>query len=70
MHFIIRHKNPISGEVVEKHCTKLKVDDPMYKDQEPYLLKLVIEPNNDFMVYINNDVRMRQLLEFESVRVT
>lgn len=56
MHFIIRHKNPINGTIVEKHCTKLKVDDNLYKDQEPHLLKLVIEPNNDFAFYINSEV--------------
>lgn len=57
MHFIIRHKNPINGTIIEKHCTKLKVDDNLYKDQEPHLLKLVIEPNNDFAFYINNEVQ-------------
>lgn len=56
MHFIIRHKNPINGTITEKHCTKLKVDDSMYKDQEPNLLKLVIEPDNEFAFYINNEV--------------
>lgn len=50
--------NPLNGTITEKHCTKLKVDDNMYKDHEPYLLKLLIEPDNNFAVYINNDVSL------------
>ncbi len=56
MHFIIRHKNPKNGTVVEKHCTKLKVDDNVYKDQEPHLFKLVIEPDNNFAFYLDDNV--------------
>lgn len=56
--------NPLNGTITEKHCTKLKVDDNMYKDHEPYLLKLLIEPNNNFAVYINNDVSFIQFTLF------
>jgi len=58
-HFIFRHKNPITGEVEEKHCKKVDgkgrtVLEEMFKDKKPHLLRLLLRPDNTFEVSIDH----------------
>ncbi|CAO1618666.1 unnamed protein product [Parajaminaea phylloscopi] len=54
VHFIFRHKNPISGEVEEKHL----IDTPYPKlAKTTTLYTLIVEPDNSFEILINNESR-------------
>lgn len=52
VHFIFRHKNPISGEIEEKHLQY-----PPYAkiSKVSTLYTLIVRPDNTFDVLINND---------------
>eukprot|EP01123_Difflugia_compressa_P012092 TRINITY_DN504_c0_g1_i1.p1 TRINITY_DN504_c0_g1~~TRINITY_DN504_c0_g1_i1.p1 ORF type:complete len:534 (-),score=145.66 TRINITY_DN504_c0_g1_i1:117-1718(-) len=61
VHFIIRHKNPVSGLYEEKH---LKDAPSMKTDTTTHLYKLQIRKDNTFSIYIDNiSVREGNLLE-------
>ncbi|TIA87119.1 hypothetical protein E3P99_03376 [Wallemia hederae] len=52
VHFIFKHKNPVSGEVLEHHL----INPPSIKQSKTTsLYTLVINPDNEFEVRINND---------------
>lgn len=54
VHFIFRHKNPISGEIEEKHLS----DTPYPKlAKTSTLYTLIVEPDNSFEILINNQSR-------------
>lgn len=54
VHFIFRHKNPVSGEIEEKHLT----DTPYPKlAKTSTLYTLIVEPDNSFEILINNQSR-------------
>lgn len=54
VHFIFRHKNPVNGEIEEKHLT----DTPYPKlAKVSTLYTLVVEPDNKFEILINNQSR-------------
>lgn len=57
LHFIFRHVNPINGTISEKHCKKPKerLEEP-FKDKEPHLYQLVINPDNTFTVSVDHKV--------------
>lgn len=50
VHFILRHKNPVSGEWEEKHNNKLP--SPVFDDMT-HLYTLVIKPDNSFDILID-----------------
>jgi len=50
VHFIFRHKNPITGVVEEKHMT----DAPSIKtDKNNHLYTLIVRPDNSFEILID-----------------
>lgn len=58
-HFIFRHKNPLTGEIEEKHCKKIDgkgraVMEEIFKDKKPHLLRLLVRPDNTFEVSIDH----------------
>lgn len=55
LHFIFRHVNPKNGSIEEKHAKKPKdrLEEP-FKDKQPHLYKLVLNPDNTFRVYVDN----------------
>lgn len=55
LHFIFRHVNPKNGTIEEKHAKKPKdrLEEP-FKDKQPHLYKLVINPDNTFKIYVDN----------------
>lgn len=55
LHFIFRHVNPVNGSIEEKHAKKPKdrLEEP-FKDKQPHLYKLVINPDNTFKIYVDN----------------
>lgn len=57
LHFIFRHVNPINGTIEEKHSKKPKdrLEEP-FKDKQPHLYKLVINPDNTFRVSVDHRV--------------
>ncbi|KAG1693186.1 Calnexin [Nymphon striatum] len=62
LHFIFRHKNPKNGSIEEKHWKKTpnvpKLDD-VFKDKKPHLFTLVITPDDQFEVKVDNQVVQR-----------
>ncbi|XP_055498819.1 calnexin [Leucoraja erinacea] len=57
LHFIIRHKNPKTGEVEEKHAKRPDVDlKSYYTDKKTHLYTLVVNPDNSFQVLIDQTV--------------
>jgi len=50
VHFIFRHKNPVSGEYEEKH---LKFPPTIKNDRNTHLYTLVIRPDNSFEIFID-----------------
>jgi calnexin len=57
LHFIFRHVNPINGTITEKHAKKPKdrLEEP-FKDKQPHLYQLVINPDNTFKVRVDNNL--------------
>lgn len=54
VHFIFRHKNPVNGEVEEKHL----IDTPYPKlAKTSTLYTLIVQPDNSFEILINNQSR-------------
>lgn len=54
LHFIFRHKNPISGEYEEKHARKPKTNlDRYFSDQKTHLYTLVLNSDNTFEIYVD-----------------
>eukprot|EP01138_Halocafeteria_seosinensis_P011149 gb/GECG01011386.1/.p1 GENE.gb/GECG01011386.1/~~gb/GECG01011386.1/.p1 ORF type:complete len:618 (+),score=110.40 gb/GECG01011386.1/:1-1854(+) len=61
VHFIIRHKNPVSGEWSEHH---MKNPPKSIKDTYSHLYTLIIRPDNTFFVLIDGEEKKRgSLLE-------
>lgn len=57
LHFIFRYLNPPNKSITEHHCRKPKerVEEP-FKDKEPHLYQLVINPDNTFKVKVDHRV--------------
>jgi len=58
LHFIFRHVNPKNATIEEKHCKKLETKDrgvleECFKDKRPHLYRLVINPDNSFVMSID-----------------
>lgn len=61
VHFIFRHKNPLTGEVEEKH---LKAPPAPKNDKLSHLYTLVIRPDNTYDIKIDNESKKKgSLLE-------
>ncbi|TPX52742.1 hypothetical protein SeMB42_g01219 [Synchytrium endobioticum] len=61
VHFIFRHKSPISGQFEEKHLTS---PPPAKDDKLSNLYTLIVHPNNTFFININEQtVKSGSLLE-------
>jgi len=61
LHFIFKHKNPLTGVVEEKHCKKLEGKprsslEEVFKDKKPHLLRLVVRPDNTFEVSVDQTI--------------
>ncbi|XP_067900125.1 calnexin [Heterodontus francisci] len=65
LHFILRHKNPKTGEYEEKHAKRSDVDlKSYYTDKKTHLYTLVLNPDNSFQVLIDQTlVNSGNLLE-------
>ncbi|XP_002735033.1 calnexin-like [Saccoglossus kowalevskii] len=54
LHFIFRHKNPITGEYEEKHAQKPSGDiSNMFNDKQTHLYTLVVRPDNSYEVFVD-----------------
>jgi len=54
LHFIFRHKNPITGEFEEKHAKKPTVElKSFYTDKATHLYTLVVNSDNSFAIYVD-----------------
>lgn len=54
LHFIIRHKNPKSGEFEEKHAKKPTAEmDKYFSDKKTHLYTLVINADNTWEIYVD-----------------
>lgn len=51
MHFILRHKNPVTGEWQEKHAKGVP---PVKIDRKSNLYTLIVRPDNSFEILVNN----------------
>jgi calnexin len=57
LHFIFRHKNPITGEFEEKHAKKPSSDiNKFFSDQKTHLYTLVLSSDNTFTIYVDQSV--------------
>ncbi|XP_043786169.1 calnexin-like isoform X1 [Apis laboriosa] len=57
LHFIFRHKNPLNGSIEEKHCKKPRERlEDFFKDKQPHLYTLIIRPDNNFEIKIDNKI--------------
>lgn len=54
LHFIFRHRNPLTGTYEEKHCKKPKdrLEEP-FKDKLPHLYTLIVRPDNTFEIWVD-----------------
>mmetsp|Transcript_12506 Transcript_12506/g.15025 ORF Transcript_12506/g.15025 Transcript_12506/m.15025 type:complete len:525 (+) Transcript_12506:84-1658(+) len=53
VHMILRHKNPLSGRIEEKH---LRTPPTPPQDELPHLYTLIIDADNTFQILIDNEV--------------
>ncbi|XP_060688680.1 calnexin-like [Hemiscyllium ocellatum] len=64
LHFIFRHRDPVTGAYEEKHSRKPEVDLQSYfTDKRPHLYTLIVRPDNSFEILIDeNSVSRGSLL--------
>lgn len=63
LHFIIRYKNPISGEFEEKHAKKTENISQYFSDGKVHLYTLIVNPDNTYQMLIDqNPVNTGSLL--------
>ncbi|KAI0216388.1 Calnexin [Lamellibrachia satsuma] len=54
LHFIFRHKNPVTGQYEEKHAKKPTAGlDTYFSDKKTHLYTLVVDPENTFEVFVD-----------------
>uniref|UniRef100_A0AAY4ADZ9 Calnexin n=1 Tax=Denticeps clupeoides TaxID=299321 RepID=A0AAY4ADZ9_9TELE len=54
LHFIFRHKNPLNGDLEEKHAKRADVDlKKFYSDKKTHLYTLVLNPDNSYEIFID-----------------
>lgn len=53
LHFIFRHKNPVTGEYEEKHAKKPSGSFEHVFDKKTHLYRLVVNADNTFEIYID-----------------
>jgi calnexin len=59
VHFIVRHQNPVTGTIEEKHL----IDTPYPKlAKTTNLYTLVVQPDNSYEIFINHDSRKKGTL--------
>lgn len=57
LHFIFQHKNPITGTYEEKHAKQPSQKfEHVFTDKKTHLYTLVIHPDNQFEIYIDEDL--------------
>jgi len=57
LHFIFRHKNPLTGEFEEKHAKKpTGAIDTFFTDKKTHLFTLVVNPDNSFEVLVDQAI--------------
>lgn len=63
LHFIIRFRNPTTGEFEEKHAKKTANIDQFFSDKKAHLYTLVVHPDNRYQILIDqNEVNSGSLL--------
>jgi calnexin len=65
LHFIFRHKNPLTGVFEEKHAKKPSAGlESYFSDKKTHLYTLVVKPENTFEIYVDQvQVNYGSLLE-------
>ncbi|XP_071786235.1 calnexin-like isoform X2 [Asterias amurensis] len=65
LHFIFRHKNPITGQFEEKHAKKPSGSFAhVFTDKKTHLFTLVVNPDNNFEIFVDQiSVSSGNLLE-------
>ena len=65
LHFIFRHKNPVTGEYEEKHAKKPTGSfSHVFTDKKTHLFTLIVEPDNNFEILVDQkSVSTGNLLE-------
>ena len=54
MHFIFQHKNPLTGKYEEKHMEQpANLNKEIFTDKQAHLYTLVVNPDNSFAVYVD-----------------
>uniref|UniRef100_A0A673KGH6 Calnexin-like n=1 Tax=Sinocyclocheilus rhinocerous TaxID=307959 RepID=A0A673KGH6_9TELE len=54
LHFIFRHKNPLNGDVEEKHSKRADVDlKKIYTDKKTHLYTLFLNPDNSYEIFVD-----------------
>jgi len=54
VHFIFQHKNPLTGKFEEKHMEQpANINKEIFTDNQPHLYTLVLNPDNSFVVYVD-----------------
>ncbi|XP_035825460.1 calnexin isoform X2 [Aplysia californica] len=57
LHFIFRHKNPVTGEFEEKHAEKPSAKiDTFFTDRKTHLYTLTVRPDNSYELKVDNGV--------------
>ncbi|KAF0301673.1 Calnexin [Amphibalanus amphitrite] len=57
LHFIFRHRNPVTGQYEEKHAKRATgAIDSAFTDKATHLYRLVVRPDNSFEIYLDDKV--------------
>merc|ERR1711935_86591 len=56
VHLIIKHKNPVTGKMVEHHAANSA---SVVLDDVPHLYTLVVRPDNTFSVFVDQEEKMK-----------
>merc|ERR1719187_2514586 len=60
LHFIMRHRNPLTGEFEEKHAAKPSGPiDTFFTDKKTHLFTLVVKPDQSYEVLVDQSVVMQ-----------
>jgi len=57
LHFIFRHKNPLTGNFEEKHAKKPTASiDKIFTDKNIHAFTLIVNPDNSFRILVDGDI--------------
>lgn len=56
IHFIFRHKNPVTGKYEEKHAKAVDMDMGFFDDKKTHIFRLIVKADNSYNIIVDEQV--------------